>query len=150
MPQIDHFNGQKIEEIGDTEDGWFIKFETGAMIYNNDPAYDKPDDVIIGLKLSLVTLSGTTTQLWFGTDENPQSSVMNLNPLHYTISNPDYEGGRQVNPQWPEELSEAGMEPSAPGERVVEGPEEQPEEDAAEAPQKASKSTSKNKRGKRS
>lgn len=133
IPQIDHFMGYEVAEVGDHEDGWYVEFEGGARIYSKDPNYEKPDEDIVGKKLSMQTLSGKTTRLWFGTDDNPRGTIMNLNPLQYTISKPDYNDGEQISPQWPEELAVAGIEPSAPGERVVEGAEEQPEEDAESA-----------------
>jgi hypothetical protein len=142
-PQIDHYMGHEVVRVEEDDDGWYIEFDNGARIHSTDPDYPMPDNVIVGQVLRKQVIGSTETRLYFGPDNNPMATVMNLNPM-FALSDPDYNGGELVKPNFPEELEAAGIEPVAPGDRVVEGPSEeflrqqeaaQEDETAQEAPE---------------
>lgn len=131
FPMIDHYMGQTVSEIGHDGDDWYVEFEGGARLYSTHPNYDKPDNALVGQALRLQVMSRDEMKLYFGPDENPHATVMNLIPFYVELSDPGYNEGERVNPNWPQEASAAGVEPSAPGDRAVEAPEE-PSEDEEE------------------
>lgn len=126
-PDLSHYYGRWVEKIHLNEDGtWAIELEGGIKIVNEDENYDMPDSSLIGNKLSLAVLEPSMTRLYFGTDESPKSIVMHLNPLKYGISDPNFNDGELVRPQDSTvERVEAELPASAPGEREVEGPDQE-------------------------
>lgn len=127
QPDITHYYGRKVVDIVEDDPfddaGWTLVLEGGVRIVNEDEDYEAPDaELIKGQALQMAILSSDTTRLYFGTDDNPRSTVMNLNPTKYGIKDDTYEGGQLVRPQVESDEEPAALEPSAPGERVVEGP----------------------------
>lgn len=146
QPNLTFYYGRTVErvEINEGGDGgeWAIVLEGDVRIENFDENYDVPEKALEGQKFSMAIFESSVTRLYFGTDENPRSTVMHLNPTEYGISDPAF-GGGIVRPQSTEdERAEAGFEASAPGERIVDGPSEEfyagaagaekPEEDEGE------------------
>ena len=127
-PSLTFYYGRTIESIEPEGDGWALILEGGPRIVNLDPEYPMPDEVIVGMKLSVATFGRDWTTLYVGTDDNPKGTQINLNPTRYGIDDPALHEGL-VMPQSSEaERAEAGLpveEPSAPGERVVDGPDEE-------------------------
>jgi hypothetical protein len=149
-PNLTFYYGRKIERIEINEGGeggeWAIVLEGDVRIENFDENYEVPSDALVGHKFSMAVLDGNTTRLFFGTDDNPQATVMNLNPTEYGIIDPNM-GGGLVRPQSSQaERMEAGLplEPAAPGDRIVGGPDEEaqarladPDPQLAEADERA-------------
>jgi hypothetical protein len=124
-PQIDHYMGHEVVRIEEDDDGWYIEFDNGARIHSTDPDYPMPDNVIVGQALRKQVASSTETRLYFGPDNNPLATVMSINPM-FALSDPEYNGGELVTPNFPDELQEADSPfEVAPGERVVDGPDEE-------------------------
>lgn len=136
MPQIDFFMGRPVKSVAKTrgKDEWYIEFEGGGRIYIPNPeddegngSYPMPDpEVLVDKKLSKQVLARDGHILYFGTDQDPTATMVNLPATGFEISDPSYSKGERVDPNTPPELVGA-LEPSAPGERVVEGPEESQE-----------------------
>ena len=124
-PDISHYHGRVVENVAAVGDGWHVVLEGDVRIVNLDPNFQMPGPELVGMKLSSSIFSASETRLWFGTDENPYAAQMYLNPTGYAISDANYEGGLQYRPQSAEdEQPLTAVEPSAPGERIVEGPEQ--------------------------
>jgi hypothetical protein len=127
FPQIDHYMGRKIEAIEDHELGWALLLEGGVRFVVTDSLAERPlEEHVVGKALQRQDLSAHGTTLWFGTDENRLAMKLILTPNKYAVAEPNYEGGLLVNPQQPEEYADIQtVEPVAPGERSVEGPDEE-------------------------
>ncbi len=142
-PNLTFYYGREIEAIEPEGDGWALVLEGGPRIVNLDPEYPMPDEVIVGMKLSVATLGRDWTTLYVGTDDNPKGTQINLNPTQYGIDDPSMHHGLVMPQSSNIERAEAGLpvdEPSAPGERAVDGPDEaaaadreQPDPQLAEA-----------------
>lgn len=128
MPDVTYYHGQAVDAVTEEGDGWAIVLESGVRIVNLDEEYEMPEpDTLVGKAFMLTTLDSGLTRLYFGTDDNPHGTQVNLDPLKYGISDPTFNEGRIVRPQHPEDEAEFAdvtpeFEPSAPGERVAEGP----------------------------
>lgn len=140
QPDISHYYGRTVEDIGEEGDGWYVELEGGIRIVNMDAAREMPDESLVGKKLSKSVMEASQTRLYFGTDDNPMGTVMYLSPTEYGISEPRFQGGEIYKPQDADTMQLAEAEaaaPSAPGDRVVDGPqtppaaEEETEEDEA-------------------
>lgn len=126
QPNLTYYYGQVVESVEEIEGGggWRIVFETGVSIVVPVENYAKPENSLVGKQFSASIMDQHSTRLYFGTEENPRAIVMHVNPLKYAISDPNFEDGRLVYPQSTAEERSAAFEPSAPGDRVVDGPSE--------------------------
>lgn len=117
-PQLDHFTGREVVEVGVHHEGeggvpptWYIELEGGARIYSNRPLADDPapdEDALMGLVLRTITLGNDVNVLYFAKPVRPGAPMevapigVALLPTKYTISHPDYKGGEPVQPQSPD------------------------------------------------
>jgi hypothetical protein len=159
-PALDHYVGQKVEEVGDADENsaWSILFEGGARVYNvSDKEELKEIPAVVGMSLASVTLSETDTKMFFGPDDEQGTVVVELDPINYSISAPDAEGP-PVFPQRADEMSaEKTLPPDPSSERIKDGPTEpkadsegEPvQEEAPKRAERASKTTKEARRGTR-
>lgn len=136
MRGLDTYYGRRITRITDDSDGnWFVELEGGVRVINNDPDTPKPDlpNSGEGLRFALSILGQADTQMVFMSDSNPPEEYrVTLNPFKYQIFDSDHaaipwepqagglsttfiEQGHMVEP------------PPEPTERLVDGPESEPE-----------------------
>lgn len=120
---VDYFYGRRVERVepGDGSEGmptWSIFFEGGGIIHNYESEVPTPL-AIVGAALTRQILDGKNrvTRLQFGLEE------VTLNPMKYSMVDPNYTQGKEVFPQ----TSHANPLPAPPPpdpspERVADAP----------------------------
>ena len=135
-PDLSHYVGRNVKKVVKLKGGgkWRIRLDGDVIIENKDENLPKPE--IEGLTLVRVMLSEMDTRLLFGHPDPESQEVKNqeevtLNPIKYSITDPQQWGGKEIEPQRldPEEREFVNhlrrtlpQDPSQ--ERVVDGPEE--------------------------
>lgn len=127
QPDLTYYHGQTVASVDEIDDGYEVVLETGVKIVVSGE--ESPGNALVGKAFMKTIMDSGMTKLYFGTDDNPLSTVMHLDPTSYAISDPNFEDGRLVFPQSTEEERDAAFAPAAPGERVVEGPSEEWDEE---------------------
>lgn len=117
---VDYFNGRAVAAVLDGDDAkeaafdegdvptWIIRFEGGGEIHNFAPTVTPPPRELVGLWLTLSTLEGAVTKMYFGTNQNPRQSQVRLDPTQYAIKDDNYTQGNLVYAQ----RSRANMPPT--------------------------------------
>jgi hypothetical protein len=130
MATLDHYNGRAVEDVNDEDGEWQIVLEGDVRIINFADDYEMPDaEMMKALTFQGVgEMSVGSTTLRFGTNDHPNSTVMNLSPTEYGIADPErFEG--VLRPQ-AEGQVEPEPVPEEDAERLQEGPEEAEEGEA--------------------
>lgn len=133
---IDYFSGRVVSEVldGDAakeaafDEGdvpvWIIRFDGGGEIHNFAPTVSAAPKELVGLTLTLSTLEGAITKMYFGNRANPRQSQVRLDPTQYAIKDDTYTQGNLVYAQ----RSTANMPPKAEDMPDAEPPENRVEE----------------------
>jgi hypothetical protein len=129
MASLDHYNGRAVEDVNNEDGEWQIVLEGDVRIINFADDYEMPDAEMMKTLIfqGVGEMSVSDTALRFGTNDNPNSTVMHLSPTEYGIADPErFEG--VLRPQTGQVEPEPVPEEDA--ERLQEGPEEADEGEA--------------------
>lgn len=124
---LDYLIQYSVKDVHQSEDGWVIEFENGALVANLDSERTLPEEDIAGLSLLTVLYGADDTRIRLGiSGQNgiSRETMVTLTPGRYTITDPRL-GGEVHTPQ------QAGREDSLP-EMIREG-----FRDMADAPDEA-------------
>jgi len=115
--QLDYLFGRRIESVeegGADDAAWSLVLEGGARIVVFDHGYGIPDaPAVEGLALTAFDRYQGQIRLFFGTDENPQGTVVNLPPGRYGVSDDVFTQGEVVDPDAPPVVHPLPSDPEA-------------------------------------
>jgi hypothetical protein len=136
-PSLDHYIGREVTFVGRKKKSepheWEIHLSGNIVVKNLDVLNTEVPE-IKGLQFVMLTLGEMDTRLVFGNPNVKTGAVDNkrevtLNPIKYSITDPNRAGGREIEPQRldPEERAmverlAAKLPPDPSAERVAEGP----------------------------
>ena len=98
-PSLEHYYGRAIDSISPEGDGWKIVLVGGVEIICTDPNAEMPPEVIVGQVFTMAAYSTGATRLYFGPEDNPTATEMQLDPTKYAISDPERASGQVHYPQ---------------------------------------------------
>jgi hypothetical protein len=101
-PHVSHFYARPVVEVNELDEGYEIVLEGGPKIIDPRPSTDVPE-VLVGKVFTSASYSASRTELYFGDDDNPRSSMLPLDPMNYFVTYPEYNDGALVPGQVPEE-----------------------------------------------
>jgi hypothetical protein len=99
QPSLDHYYGREVIEVVEAENGErAIRLAGDVLIHNHSDVYPKPS-IPGGVTLQSMTMAADRTTIHFGTNSNPMQIQVNLDPMRYSISDPQIEEGNATFPQ---------------------------------------------------
>lgn len=134
---LDYFIGRTVTSVANIGEDWewAITLAGNCVIRNQDKRRTAMPEIPEESHLMLVTFGELDTELHFGISNERQNEVLatvTLTPTKYTIADPVYTDGQEIEPQMPEELS-AFLPDDPSAERVAEGPDVEEAENAPES-----------------